>query len=171
MFTKRLETKFSCFFVFFVVACGCHVKKSEDYIDFRRFFCKYRTNGNGLSGLLGYFCFNFVIFQWNFYFQLSSWSFFFAPQGTGNSCYQWPPLLQKNKNSTDILQNSIFVFSNLLFIILVPIICIESTNTRLRINGCALSSQRIPLHAPLFPYQKSSINKGIRAQREQLYGY
>jgi hypothetical protein len=50
----------------------------------------------------------------------------------------------------------------------VPIICIESTNTRLRTNGCALSSQRIPLHAPLFPYQNSSINKGIRAQLENF---
>jgi hypothetical protein len=29
-------------------------KKSADYVDFRRFFFKYRTNGNGLNGLLGY---------------------------------------------------------------------------------------------------------------------
>jgi hypothetical protein len=59
-------------------------------------------------------------------------------------------------------------FCNILFIIPVPIICIESTNTRLRTNGCALSSQRIHLHAPLFPYQNSSINKGISAQLENF---
>jgi hypothetical protein len=62
----------------------------------------------------------------------------------------------------------VFAFSNILFIISVPIICIESTNTHLRTNGCALSSQRISLHAPLFPYQNSSINKGIRAQQENF---
>jgi hypothetical protein len=47
-------------------------------------------------------------------------------------------------------------------------IFIESTNTRLRINGCALSRQRISLRAPLFSYQNSSINKGIRAQQENF---
>jgi hypothetical protein len=39
---------------------------------------------------------------------------------------------------------------------------------RLCTNGCALSSQWIPLHTPLFPYQNSSINKGIRAQQENF---
>jgi hypothetical protein len=46
-----------------------------------------------------------------------------------------------------------------------PTNSIDFTDTRLRTNGCALSCQRISRHAPLFPYQNSSINKGIRAQR------
>jgi hypothetical protein len=50
----------------------------------------------------------------------------------------------------------------------VPIICIEQTNTRLSTNDCALSSQWISRHAPLFPYQNLSLNKGIRAQQEEL---
>jgi hypothetical protein len=50
----------------------------------------------------------------------------------------------------------------------MPVICIEQTNTRLSTNGCALSSQWISRHASLFPYQNLSLNKGIRAQQNQL---
>jgi hypothetical protein len=50
----------------------------------------------------------------------------------------------------------------------MPIIGIEQTNTRLSTNRCALSSQWISRHAPLFPYQNSSLNKGIRAQQKKL---
>jgi hypothetical protein len=60
------------------------------------------------------------------------------------------------------------LFNNNLFIIPVPIICIEQTNTRLSTNRCALSSQWISRHTPLFPYQNSCLNKGIRAQQEKL---
>jgi hypothetical protein len=50
----------------------------------------------------------------------------------------------------------------------VSIICIEQTNTRLSTNVCALSSRWISRHAPLFPYQNAGLNKGIRAQLEEL---
>ncbi|MDR2707027.1 MAG: hypothetical protein LBC02_14735, partial [Planctomycetaceae bacterium] len=50
----------------------------------------------------------------------------------------------------------------------MPTIDIEQTNTRLRTNSCALSSQWISRHTPLFPYQNSYHHKGIRAQQEGL---
>jgi hypothetical protein len=50
----------------------------------------------------------------------------------------------------------------------MSLIGIDQTNTRLRTNGCALSSQWISRHAPLFPYQNACLNKEIRAQQEEL---
>jgi hypothetical protein len=42
-----------------------------------------------------------------------------------------------------------FIFSNFLFLILVSIICIEQTDTRLSTNDCALSSRMdFPPRAP-----------------------
>jgi hypothetical protein len=66
------------------------------------------------------------------------------------------------------LQNSALLFSNILFVTPMPIICVEQTNTRLSTNCCALSSQWMLRHTPLFPYQNASLNKGIRAQQEKL---
>jgi hypothetical protein len=39
---------------------------------------------------------------------------------------------------------------------------------RLSTNSCALSSQWTSRHAPLFPYQNAGLQKGIRAQQEEL---
>jgi hypothetical protein len=50
----------------------------------------------------------------------------------------------------------------------VLIIYIEQTDTRLSTNRCALSSQWISCHAPIFPYQNSFLHKGIRAQQEEF---
>jgi hypothetical protein len=61
-----------------------------------------------------------------------------------------------------------FYFYNILFVIPLSIIGLDQTDTRLRTNCCALSSQWIFRHAPLFPYQNAGLNNGIRAQPEEL---
>jgi hypothetical protein len=50
----------------------------------------------------------------------------------------------------------------------MPIIGIEQTNTRLRTNGCALSSHKFFL---LRPYEDMSFDKGIKARGGKSIGY